>query len=63
MHSNYVEFLTGIHKKYGKFVLFLDNAAYHKSKALEEFLTNIGDEIKIIYFPPYTPDLNPVEGQ
>ena len=42
---------------------FLENAAHHKSKALEEFLAKMGGEIKIVYFPPYTPDLNPIEGQ
>ena len=61
--ANYIEFLVGVHKKYGKFVLFLDNAAYHKSKALKEFLVGMGDQIKIVYFPPYTPDLNPIEGE
>ena len=36
--ANYIESLTGICKRYGKFVLFLENAAYRKSKALKEFL-------------------------
>ena len=52
MYSNYIEFLIGVHKGYDKFVLFLDNAAYHKSKALKEFLVGMGDEIKIVHFPP-----------
>lgn len=61
--ANCIEFLAGVHKKYGKFVLFLENAAHHKSKALKEFLAEMGDQIKIVYVPPYTPDLNPVEGE
>ena len=55
--------MVGVHKKYGKFVLFLDNATYHKSKILKEFLARMSDQIKIVYFPPYTSDPNPIEGE
>lgn len=36
--ANYIEILTGAHKRYGKFLLFLENVAHHKSKALEKLL-------------------------
>ena len=58
MHSNYIEFLTGAHKRYGKSVLFLDNAAYHKFVPLTVSCKDGRGEIKIMYFFPYTPDLN-----
>lgn len=37
----------------------LDNARYHKSKALLEFIKTT--KIQIHYLPPYSPNLNPIE--
>jgi transposase len=37
----------------------LDNAGYHKSKELLEFIKTT--KIKIHYLPPYSPNLNPIE--
>lgn len=37
-------------------LLPLDNAAWHKSKALE-----IPDNIRLFYLPPRTPEMNPIE--
>lgn len=37
-------------------LLVMDGAGWHKSKAL-----NIPKNIEIIYLPPYSPELNPVE--
>ena len=37
-------------------VLILDQAGYHVSKQLK-----IPDNISLIYLPPYSPELNPVE--
>jgi len=34
----------------------MDGAGWHKSKKLE-----IPDNIEIVYLPPYSPELNPVE--
>ena len=44
-------------------LLFADNASYHKSKAMQKKLEEFGGDIIIKYFPPYTPELNPTEGQ
>ena len=59
--GNFIDFLISTYLEYGKFVIFLDNAAYHKSKKLKRFLKAMNDEIIVYYFPPYTPELNPVE--
>lgn len=61
--ENYIDFLTRTYDEYGKFVMFLDNASYHKSKTLKKFLEGMEGKIKICYFPPYTPELNPSEVQ
>jgi hypothetical protein len=37
-------------------LLLLDNGAFHKAKALR-FPTNVG----VLFFPPYAPELNPIE--
>lgn len=37
-------------------ILVCDGAAWHKSKGLE-----VPDNIKLVYIPPYTPEMNPIE--
>lgn len=39
--------------------LVLDNAGYHKSKEIKEFINST--KIKLHYLPPYSPNLNPIE--
>ncbi|MCC8419265.1 MAG: transposase, partial [Rickettsia endosymbiont of Glossina mortisans submortisans] len=36
-----------------------DNAGYHKSKKVKEYLQNT--RIELIFLPPYSPNLNPIE--
>ena len=61
--ENFIDFLKHLYEEYGRFVIFLDNASYHKSGALKEFLKGMAGKIKVYYFPPYTPELNPAEVQ
>lgn len=42
-----------------KINLIWDNAGYHKSKEILDFVE--GTKIKIHYLPPYSPNLNPIE--
>jgi transposase len=37
-------------------IMVMDGAAWHKSKQLGEF-----ENIRTLYLPPYSPELNPVE--
>jgi putative transposase len=37
----------------------MDNASIHKTKKIREIVENKGN--KLIYLPPYRPDLNPIE--
>jgi len=39
--------------------IILDNASFHKKKDLEVILHDKGHEI--LFLPPYSPDLNPIE--
>ncbi len=40
-------------------VVILDNASFHKDPELQSIAEEHG--VKIIYLPPYSPDLNPIE--
>ena len=40
-------------------VLIMDNASFHHSGQIEEMCSKVG--VKLVYLPPYSPDLNPIE--
>ena len=40
-------------------VVIMDNAAFHKSPKTRELIESVG--CKILFLPPYSPDLNPIE--
>ncbi len=37
----------------------IDNARFHKSKKVVDLINSVG--CRIIFLPPYSPDLNPIE--
>jgi putative transposase len=51
-------FLSHLSMKYPDdvIIIVMDKASWHTSKAL-----HIPDNIEIIYLPPYTPEMNPIE--
>ena len=42
-----------------KMFLIIDNARFHKSKKIIDLIESAG--CKVIFLPPYSPDLNPIE--
>jgi hypothetical protein len=42
-----------------KSVLVMDNASFHHSDRIEKMCSDAG--VKVMYLPPYSPDLNPIE--
>jgi len=40
-------------------VVIMDNAGFHKSKKIRELIESVG--CRLIFLPPYSPDLNPIE--
>lgn len=42
-----------------KQVVVMDNASFHKSAKVKELIEQVG--CRLIYLPPYSPDLNPIE--
>ena len=57
-----IEFLRTLEEsepKKKKIYLICDNAGYHKSKKVKEHLKD--SKIELIFLPPYSPNLNPIE--
>jgi transposase len=42
--------------------LILDNAVYHKSQKIKDFIAANAKRLTVHYLPPYSPDYNPIEG-
>ncbi len=40
-------------------IVIMDNATFHKSKKIRELIESKG--CKLLFLPPYSPDLNPIE--
>ena len=53
------EFLEEIHRDRPRLFVVLDNAFYHKSKAVRECVESAGGDVGLEFLPPYTPQLNP----
>lgn len=45
----------------GLIVLVMDNASFHHSAAVQAALSFFEDRVIVIWLPPYSPDLNPIE--
>jgi len=41
------------------YILIMDNAAFHKSEQTKLLIENAG--CQLLFLPPYSPDLNPIE--
>ena len=42
-------------------VLVMDNASFHRSAAVQAALTLFEHRVLILWLPPYSPDMNPIE--
>jgi len=58
LFENWVEEFLIKELKAGQFVV-MDNASFHKSQRTRELIESVGCEL--IFLPPYSPDLNPIE--
>jgi transposase len=48
------------YRKHSKIIIVVDNVRFHHAKLLKKWLLN-HPELEIIYLPPYSPELNPIE--
>lgn len=46
----------------GKTILILENAHIHHAKLLKIFLEENKDRLELMFLPPYSPNLNLIEG-
>lgn len=58
------DFIAQLLKHCGKWpepksVLVMDNASFHHSERIEQMCSEA--EVKLVFLPPYSPDLNPIE--
>lgn len=44
-----------------RYVFLFDNAPYHKSSSIKNYLKEFDKRIIVEFFPPYCPELNPTE--
>lgn len=58
------KFLKKVLKEYptGKIVMVLDNARIHHAKLIQPFLKTNCDRLELMFLPPYSPNLNLIEG-
>ena len=61
--DTFIDFLKWLLKTIPKFALILDNAGYHTSNKVSKFIESTNGRIKLIFLPPHTPQLNPIEIQ
>ena len=59
----FLSFLQQVLIKYpeGKIVMILDNARIHHAKLIQLFLEK-ASRLELLFLPPYSPNLNPIEG-
>ena len=58
-----VRFLRELRRKYGRMVIFTDNAGIHKARDVLDFVRECRGDVVIRHYPSYTPQLNKVENQ
>jgi len=62
--QQFVEFLRQLLEANSerRLVLAIDNASYHRTKAIHQLLDDHADHVFVIWLPPYSPELNLIEG-
>ncbi|MCG8529036.1 MAG: transposase [Desulfovibrionales bacterium] len=61
--DNVKDFLARVHKKFGKVLMFMDNATYHRKDELAKITKKTNGDMQFEFFLTYTPELNPAEIQ
>ena len=59
--QHYLEGLLARYSELEKLIIVLDNARAHHTKELKPFLDSNKDRLELVFLPPYSPNLNPIE--
>jgi len=57
----FVRFLGLLVARWNRVCLFVDNAPWHRGPVVKEFCRRHRKTFRLVYFPKYSPELNPVE--
>jgi transposase len=61
--ATYQDFLAWVlTQTSGQLIVIQDNASYHTSAPMKTFYAEHADRLTVYQLPPYSPDLNPIEG-
>ncbi len=59
--DTFKELLEDVRRIHPKFYMVLDNASYHHSHTVSEYVAGTGGDIELEFLPPRTPQLNQIE--
>ena len=60
--DTFIDFLeTAFTYTKGRLIIILDNAQWHKSKGIQQYVAENSDRVCLLFLPPYSPELNPIE--
>ena len=62
--QSFLAFLKGLARRRArakKMLVITDNASYHHAAGLQGWLKDHHDTLELLFLPPYSPDLNPIE--
>ncbi len=60
--ERYIEFLENLLKgRTHPLIVIADNASFHRSKEVRDFVRSHRHQIRMFFFPPYSPKMNPDE--
>lgn len=57
----FVRFLRLLKRRWNKVFLIIDSAPWHRGREITDFLKANRKSFRVLHFPLYTPELNPVE--
>ncbi len=58
----FVEFLKRLmHNAPGPIFLILDGGSYHPGRTVKDYVSSLGEKLRLFFLPPYSPELNPDE--
>lgn len=62
--QQFCEFLRPLVESYSerRLILVIDNASYHRTKAVRALLADHSDHVFVLWLPKYSPELNLIEG-
>ena len=59
--KSFLKSLYKIRRRFGRIILIIDRAPWHRAKKVQRYFAEHRREMKIVWFPRGCPDMNPVE--